>query len=157
MQKKYKYTLTLEYTACLLFMNMCRPRKWGKWMKAVTSLDLVGEWMCTNSHRVLHGCTISAWCPHVESLFYLVTQNQVKYVNQVKQSTGVAETFKLRRAHSNHQLSTSTRWGRPCYRKAYTHFLGETTHLPQSHLSSFHFQVTLQEVCVKLMAKFTLH
>ncbi len=85
--------------------------------------------MCTDIHGLLCSSTISVRCPHVVSLFYLVTQNCIKYANQVKQGTNAVETFKLCRAHSNHQLSTSTRCGRPCYRKAYTHFPRETTHL----------------------------
>lgn len=89
--------------------------------------------MRTDTHSPLHSSTISVRFPHVQPLFYLVTQNRVKHANWVKQHADAAEAFKLWRAHSNHQPSTGTRCERPCCRKACTHFLSETTHL-HSHI-----------------------
>ncbi len=126
-----------------LSMNMCRPRKWGKrlfiarscfslnWQTLLESKNMT----VVDIHCLRRSSTISVQCPHAEIWFYFQTQNKVMYADHVKRSTDAAETFKLCRAHSNHQPSTSTRCGRPCYRKAYTRFLSETTHL-HSHISA---------------------
>lgn len=90
----------------------------------VTAVDKLTSIVCDAAQQSL--------CPHVGSLFYLETKNRL---NQVKQSTDAADTFKLCRAHSNHQPSTSTRCGRPCYRKAYTHTSYERPHT-SSHVSA---------------------
>lgn len=147
----------------MLIANMCRPRKWRKRLKAVSLFLLYWQIMSESQNPptiekcLLHSSAIPGQDSHVESIFYLVTQNREKYANQVKHCTDAVKAHKLRRAQSNHQSSTSTRCWRPRYRKAYTHFLSETTHTSMVTSQLFSLPSKITGSLRKLMAKFMLH
>lgn len=109
-------------------------------------------------HHLLHSSTISVQGPHVAPSLYFIWWRKIELSMLIKSNSAL-----MRRRLSNfaeHSQTTSLQ----LVPDAGDHVIERLTHTSSARphtstvtLSSFHFQVTSQEVLGKLMVKFTLH
>lgn len=109
-------------------------------------------------HHLLHSSTISVQGPHVAPSLYFIWWRKIELSMLIKSNSAL-----MRQRLSNfaeHSQTTSLQ----LVPDAGDHVIERLTHTSSARphtstvtLSSFHFQVTSQEVLGKLMVKFTLH